>query len=223
MWHESKQSKQDFRVAQGADPRSTAIQVNDSKITGNPAMLSFEAGQIFSRFDSDGDGRLNKTDFEKLIASHSELLAVPDGKHDRHTATTDYLPIEVVSGKLLTFYDETAGVAIPKSEAEQHRAIGNTVVPIADAYRARYDRLRGLLTGKLLPRREHLLQLHRQLQNCSSDVANLRKGIERETTVDAEQIIERLRSAEAMRQAAIKHQVNRNMVTARVNILLGST
>jgi len=52
-----------------------------------------------------------------------------------------------------------------------------------------------------------LLQLRRQLQNCSAEVTAKKKGIERETLTDAEQIIERLRAVESMRQSSIKHQV----------------
>lgn len=63
------------------------------------------------------------------------------------------LPMEVITGRLLTHYDETACVAIPSSAVDQHRNIGNTVVPLVESYRSRYSRLRTLLTGRLLPRR----------------------------------------------------------------------
>lgn len=71
----------------------------------------------------------------------------------------------------------------------------------------RYDRLRTLLTSKLLPRRETLLQLRRQLTNTSSDIEAARCAIERETMADAEKIIERLRNVESMKQSSIQHQV----------------
>lgn len=175
----------------------------------NAEYSSFEAGQIFSKFDTDGNGRIDKKDFEKLLRDHPELLKAnydsrsssgPDGKRT-------LLPTEVVTGRLLTHYDETAGVALPHSAVEQHRSMGNTVMPLMESYRSRYDRLRSLLTGRLLPRREHILQLRRQLQNCSIEVSAARKGIERETLSDTEQILERLRGVEGMRQSSIKHQV----------------
>lgn len=205
----------------------------------DPSALSFQAGKMFAAFDRDADGRLDKTDFEKLIKTHPELLRrVPgmgphDGRLDPRSAGGGYsgtpasasdpysnsnpynsytdeppsLPMEVISGRLLTHYDETAGVAIPKSAVEQHRATGNTVTPLLESYRARYDRLRGMLTARLLPKREHLLQLRRQLNNTGAEVQAKRKVIERETTADCEQIIERLRAVESLRQSAIKHQV----------------
>jgi EF-hand domain len=176
----------------------------------NPLSVSFEAGQIFQKFDTDKDGRLDKKDFESLLKTHPELVKPSfygAGNAVSIEPKRPMLPTEVVTGRLLTHYDETAGVAIPHSSVERHRSLGNTVVPLTEAYRARYDRLRSLLTSRLLPRREHLLQLRRQLQVCSSEVAATRKGIERETISDTEQILERLRSVEAMRQSAIKHQV----------------
>lgn len=58
-----------------------------------------------------------------------------------------------------------------------------------------------------MPKREHLLQLRRTLQSISIEVDATRRNIERETQTDAEQIIERVRSLESMRQSAIKHEV----------------
>lgn len=191
----------------------------------DPAAISFEAGKIFAKFDKDSDGKLDKLEFEALMKTYPELMrasavgggAVGKGGSDATTplggsilsnnVSLGSLPTEVISGRLLTHYDETAGIAIPRSAIEQHRAMGNTVIPLLESYRSRYDRLRGMLTSRLLPRREHLLQLRRQLQHTSTEVAAVRKGIERETMSDAEQIIERLRTVESMRQSAIKHQI----------------
>lgn len=117
------------------------------------------------------------------------------------------VPTEVISGRVLTHFDETAGVAISRNEVEQHIRMGNVVYPLTEAYKSRYDRLRALLTGKLLPKREHLLQLRRQLQHRSADVDAERKGIERETLTDTEQILERIRAVESMRQSSIKHNI----------------
>lgn len=115
--------------------------------------------------------------------------------------------MEVISNRILTHFDETAGVAIGRGEVEQHMRMGNVVTPLVDAYKTRYERLRALLTGKLFPKREHLLQLRRQLQHISSEVDGKRRSIERETLTDTEQIIERLRTVESMRQSAIRHQI----------------
>lgn len=58
--------------------------------------------------------------------------------------------------------------------------------------------------------RELLLQVKRQLENCSVEAAAARQAIERETITDMEQIIERLRAVESLRQSSIKHQVSRD-------------
>ena len=164
--------------------------------------LSFEAGKVFAKFDGDNDGRINKDEFENIVRNHPELLkgsAPPPPPQGT-------LPVEVISGRLLTHFDETAGVPIPKQAVDEHRSMGNSVTPLVEAYRARYDRLRNMLTSKLLPRREHILQLRRQLKNTAGEVAATKNAIERETRTDADQIIERLRSVESMRQSAITHQ-----------------
>ena len=210
IWRESKQ-REDAAKHLLAPPTSAAAAALDRG--GKPLNslnMSFEAGQIFAKFDADGDGRIDKKDFEQLLKSYPELVK-PDyglGKTGMDSAVPrTMLPTEVVTGRLLTHYDETAGVALPHSSVDRHRSLGNTVVPLTEAYRARYDRLRSHLTGRLLPRREHIIQLRRQLQICSTEVAATRKAIERETVTDTEQILERLRGVEAMRQSAIKHQV----------------
>ena len=163
---------------------------------------------MFSKLDANGDGRIDKKDFESLLRDHPELLRP---NHEDESSSKyeimGQLPTEVITGRLLTHYDETAGVALPQSAVEQHKRLGNTVISLPESYRSRYDRLRSHLTGKLRPRREYLLQLRRQLNNCSTEAEAARKAIERETLTDTEQILDRLRSAEAMRQSSIKHQV----------------
>ena len=176
--------------------------------SSNAAYSSFDARRIFSELDANGEERIDKKDFENLLRDHPELLKPNyNGESSSTYEVNQLLPTEVVTGRLLTHYDETAGVALPQSAVDQHKKLGNTVMPLPESYRSRYDRLRSLLTGRLLPRREYLLQLRRQLQNCSTEVEAARKAIERETLADSEQILERLRSAEAMRQSSIKHQV----------------
>lgn len=172
----------------------------------DPALVSFDAGQIFSRFDQDGDGKLSKLEFTQLIRENPSLLSggILDPTVVRRPGT---LPMDLGSNRILTHFDETAGVAISSSELQQHKNMGNVVTTLVEAYKSRYDRLRAVLTGKLLPKREHLLQLRRQLQNTSIEVDARRRGIERETLTDTEQILERLRAVESMRQSAIKHQV----------------
>ena len=181
-------------------------------LSTTPLSSSFEAGHIYSKFDKDRDGRLDKKEFESLLKSYPEVMKPQTDQnsipiYDYNQNQRQLLPTEVITGRLLTHYDETAGVAIPHSSVERHRSLGNTVVSLTESYKSRYDRLRSLLTGRLFPRREYLLQLRRQLQVISTEVSATKKGIERETMVDTEQILERLRSVEAMRQSAIKHQV----------------
>jgi hypothetical protein len=218
LWHDIKVG------AAGTPAPSQSVSASSSASSLHPAVqpplrggldpeaLSFEAGKIFSLFDHDHDGRLDKTDFEALIKSHPELTRAIPGlaelQQQRASApSSGPVPTEVISGRMLTHFDETAGVAIPRTSVEEHRKMGNTVTPLIESYRARYDRLRALLTSKLLPKREHLLQIRRSLQNTSLEVHAKKGSIEKETITDGEEIVERLRAVESMRQSNIKHQM----------------
>lgn len=211
MWRETKENalqQKVFPIASENYPPEN-ISVSPGQGGGGSYDPSFLAGQIFSKFDRDNDGKLDKQDFEQLFRENPELSRFQQPQpQSAYPDPALILPVEVVTGRLLTHYDETAGVAIPNSAVDQHKRMGNRVLPLSDSYRARYERLRSMLTSRLLPRREHLIQLRRQLDNCSTEVSAARKAIERETFTDTEQIIERLRSVESMRQSSIKHQVS---------------
>lgn len=171
---------------------------------GQPGNFSFEAGKIFAQFDR-GDGRIDKEAFETMLLSHPGLM------NSASTAQKPTVPPGCSSldgpPRSLTHFDETAGVAIPASSVTAHQAMGNSVVPLVESYTSRYTRLRTMLTAKLLPKREHLLQLRRQLQVASMEVEAVKKGIENETLSDTQQILDRLKHVESLRQSAIKHQV----------------
>ena len=66
------------------------------------------------------------------------------------------------------------------------RSLGNVVVPLVEAYKTRYEKLRGAVTCKLLPKREHLLQMRRQLSLASEEAKEARTAIEMETVKDVE-------------------------------------
>lgn len=171
----------------------------------DPTVAAYETQQIFSKYDLDCDGKLDRNEFALVMRNNPEFLRTVQEASKRQSPNT--FPTDFVSHRLLTHFDETAGVAIPSTDVESHKLMGNSVVPLVESYRARYDKLRGLLTQKLLPKREYLLQIRRELQNCSTEVDAARRAIERETLADTEKILERLRNAESMRQSSIKHSV----------------
>lgn len=57
-----------------------------------------------------------------------------------------------------------------------------------------------LLSSRLMPVREQLLQLRRRYHTRAEEVKAAKVAIERETTADSEAILERLRSAESLKQ-----------------------
>ena len=225
----SKYDKQNSGVINAEDFKTMWREANRhvrfASLDESKGDLLFEAGVIFSRFE-DGSGYLSKSGFEKLVREYPQVVHPPkeplrslpvEGGRDI-PAKESTVPKEIVTGSLLTHYDETAGVPLSRSAVDHHRAMGNAVSTLSESYKTRYDRLRQLLTSKLLPRREHLLQLRRQLQNVSVEVASAKRSIERETLEDTEQILDRLRSVESMRQSAIKHQVRRVLTDERLSL-----
>ena len=136
----------------------------------DPTVPSFEAGQIFAHFDRNNDGHLDKTEFEALVKQIPGLFSPSSHTADiKATASIPTLPVELISGRLLTHYDETvsfaeftheflivsqhhlsfqAGIPLPKTSIDQHQAMGNLVTPLVDAYKKRYDKLRTQLTSK---------------------------------------------------------------------------
>eukprot|EP01035_Chromulina_nebulosa_P066835 gene66835-91535_t len=96
---------------------STAVESNKVALSTNPELALFEAGQIFSKFDVDGDGKLNKTEFTEMMKKNPELFR-RGGSVDEQKSSSENLPGEVISNRLLTHYDETAGVAISRGEVD---------------------------------------------------------------------------------------------------------
>lgn len=173
---------------------------------GQPGSFAFEAGKIFAQYDR-GDGRVDKQAFENMLLNHPGLIGSISSPPSNPTVQPTAPGMFEGLARSLTHFDETAGVAIPASSVSAHQAMGNSVVPLVESYSNRYSRLRTMLTAKLLPKREHLLQLRRQLQVAALEVEAAKKGIENETLSDTQQILDRLKQVESLRQSAIKHQV----------------
>jgi hypothetical protein len=73
-------------------------------------------------------------------------------------------------GPALTHYNETTGVPLPQEAVTGQVSLGHTVVPLHDAYNRRLSRLQALVSSRLMPAREQLLQLRRRLHTCADEV-----------------------------------------------------
>ena len=201
------------------DAKTPTVAVTDEKENKMPTTSEtiepFQLGQIFAHFDENKDGVLDKKEFESLINHAPALLKSPKQTNEVSTSISKpggsgpIFPTEMVSGRLLTHYDETAGVPLPKNAVEGHKAMGNMVVPLFEAYKSRYEKLRYALTSKLLPKRESLLQMRRQICIASEELHVAKQAIQKETLKDVEGILERLQQAESLRQSKIRHQLVR--------------
>ncbi|CAM9137098.1 unnamed protein product [Ectocarpus fasciculatus] len=188
----------------------------------------FEFGQLFQKFDTDGDGRLGRAEFERMVGGMLEQFGERGGdgtrrgsrggEGDNSNAASaapqpppppppPALPQSPV-GPSITHYDETTGVPLAREAVASQQALGHTVVPLREAHSRRLSRLQSLASSRLMPVRERLLQLRRRLHGRGEELRAARAAIERETLADAEAIVERLRSAETLKQATLAQGVN---------------
>ncbi|CAN0056187.1 unnamed protein product [Ectocarpus sp. 4 AP-2014] len=186
----------------------------------------FEFGQLFQKFDTDGDGRLGRADFERMVGGMLDQVGERGGDGTRRgsrggegdndnapSAAPQPLPPPPAvppspAGPSITHYDETTGVPLAREAVASQQALGHTVVPLREAYSRRLSRLQSLASSRLMPVRERLLQLRRRLHGRGEELRAARAAIERETLADAEAIVERLRSAETLKQATLAQGVN---------------
>jgi hypothetical protein len=143
----------------------------------------------------------------KEPSSEEKTGAISSGMID--LISKNPIPGDLYTNRHLTHYDETAGIPIPQSEVEAHIRRGNTVQLLTHAYDARFKNLRTLLTTRLYPKREHLLQLYRKLQQNLDEVDEKAKMIEKETLLDTQQILQRLKSHVSLRESSIQSEVLR--------------
>ncbi|CAM9117886.1 unnamed protein product, partial [Pylaiella littoralis] len=194
-------------------------------------------GQLFQKFDTDGDGRLGRADFERMIGGMLERLGGNSGsgtgavgtgeggegrEGGREGGDVSSIPLPPLPPPLLppsapspppvgpsvTHYDETTGVPLIREAVASQQALGHTVVPLGEAYNRRLSRLQSLASSRLMPVRERLLQHRRRHHSRGEEVQAAKAAIERETLADAGAIVERLRSAEALKQATLAQGVS---------------
>ena len=193
---------------------------------------TFAAGQLFQRYDSQSRGALSKADFERLMQDLSAAPAEGAGAVDhggqggrvgfapptapaRRPAAVDPASAAGVgarryraSRETYTHFDETSGVPVPAERVNFHVETGHSVVPLMEAYSKRHARLCGLLTRRLMPRREQLMNVVRRTRSRMEEVRAARQAIERTTMADCETVLERLRSAEALKMATLTAQLS---------------
>jgi hypothetical protein len=104
-----------------------------SKSISDPSVPSFEAGQIFAHFDRNNDGTLDKNEFEALVKQIPGLFSQTTHSVDaKSVAPVHTLPVELISGRLLTHYDETVRVPLqPLSLRDKNSELNHTYLLIS--------------------------------------------------------------------------------------------
>jgi hypothetical protein len=77
------------------------------------------------------------------------------------------------------------------------------VVLLREAYRGRLAKLQEQAAVMLQPRRARLAQLGSAVRRRIEDVSGARAAVERETVLDGEAVLERLRAAEGLKLATL--------------------
>lgn len=107
-----------------------------------------------------------------------------------------------------THYNETTGVPLTSEAAAAHVATGQTVTTLEDAYGKRLGRLSALAAQNLAPRREQLSQLRHLILQRSDEIKEVSLAIQKETMADLDGVLDRLKAAESLKQAALQQQLN---------------
>jgi len=104
-----------------------------------------------------------------------------------------------------SWFDETIGVPLASEGADAAKVAGHSVVSLKDAHRDRLAKLQEQLAVGLAPKREKLTHMLESVKIRIEEVQTAREVVERETMVEYEAVIERLRSKETLRVSNLRH------------------
>jgi len=107
-----------------------------------------------------------------------------------------------------SYFDETVSLPLTSEGAANARAAGHTVSTLSEAYRARLSKLQDKMATGLMTKREQLRAGVEAVHSRMEEVKGARLAIERETSVDFEAIIERLRSVETVRLSGLEQHAS---------------
>ena len=107
-----------------------------------------------------------------------------------------------------TWFDETVGLPLTPEGVDSARRAGHAVTSLQEAYDQRVAKLQEQMTVMLFGRREKLINLAGQVSGRRDEVIAARAAVERETTMDCEAIMERLRATDGAKQAVLSQHAN---------------
>ncbi|CAM9173241.1 unnamed protein product, partial [Chrysoparadoxa australica] len=186
MWKEIANMSQGQVQAQSTGTTTPAPAGSQGKATLEMSpQLTFEVGKLFEKY-SGGGGSLSYVDFEKMIRSeYSQHSGGENGQagSGEEAGAVNMLqsgvplsrspaqrPSRLGLGPRLTHYNETTGVPLPTEAVASQSTLGHTCVPLHEAYNRRLARLQSLVSTRLMPAREQLLQLRRRLHAAAEEV-----------------------------------------------------
>ena len=127
---------------------------------------------------------------------------VPPSRRRSHSATRPPVPMATDLPPKYTWFDETIGVPVSTAGADSARSAGHSVTTLKEAYQARVANQEQLAV-MLLPKRERLIQMASVIRSRIDEVQSARLAVERETVMDCEAILDRLRSSESVKLATL--------------------
>jgi hypothetical protein len=218
-------SMSDFErfVADNANSKAvpaSSVTWNDQNSGNMPP--SFLAGQLYEKYADKGGGAMSKGDFERMVMATNMAGSTGSSLGDVNNTVSGLYSkykLDKESGNVYerwpepktveyTHYNETTGVPLTSDAATAHVATGQTVTTLEDSYGKRLSRLSALAAQNLAPRREQLSQVRHLILQRSDEIAAVAAAISKETMADLDGVLDRLKSAESLKQANLQQQLN---------------
>ena len=185
--------------------------------------LQFEHGRLFQKYDAVNAGSLNQEQFRSFIhdvrrgslpppapaaaASAGMSHTVPQyGPWGTHASPQQYGSGAGVYGHTLP---ESSTAVVPGGYGAADMAGASDVAmgSLSEAFHTRMHSL-SVAHANLMAKREAMLYQLARLRSRAEEVAAARRSVERETMADTEAILHRLRSAEALKQSILRHDMD---------------
>eukprot|EP00742_Colponemidia_sp_Colp-10_P013158 GILJ01014851.1.p1 GENE.GILJ01014851.1~~GILJ01014851.1.p1 ORF type:complete len:822 (-),score=152.92 GILJ01014851.1:143-2488(-) len=153
-------------------------------------------------------------DCERLLCTSCDdrSHSIPANQHHQRVSTSDAIyrrKLCTVHGHSLKFYCDTCEqpCCIDCRTKGPHHTQLHRVADIMSAFRSRLGQLQNLINSSLVHKKESIHNELQQIEIRMDEIRNARQRIERDTKVEYNRIVERLRGAEGIKMAVLQHDV----------------
>lgn len=185
-----------------------------------PSSLEFEQGRLFQQYDTSGTGTLGQDQFRAFVRDARQghlgqglpaASAAPPAPSVGPWAAAQppaSAPYGCGTGIYGGVPPSTSLAVIPTGySADPGAAPDTTLASLGEAYHTRLHSL-SVAAANLMAKREAMLYTLAKLRSRSEEVSASCRAVERETLADTEAILHRLRSAAALKQSLLRHDMD---------------